>query len=216
MKIQRGKAFILTALVWMLLMGSGVVFAQGVTYDSEEDIMRVSCEDCVSDSEYTLLLLREGASYDPLNEEDIVFIDQLTADGSGNIEAVFVMPAFEACRILLGGAFTQGTASPKLLGSFEPLGRNELNAPAMLRVIEAEAFENAAFTHVYLGEQVTDIKSKAFANCSKLRYIYIPDSASFIADDAFSGCDGFTIGCHEGSAAMQYAVSNGLSYRLVE
>ena len=212
----RKRIVSLLSMFFLLFVMAFPVCAQEVEYNSAEGILTVSCERCTAGGEYTLLFLRDGAGWSDLNAEDICFIDQLQADEDGKIQALFVQPAFEECQILLGGVFADGSVSPVLLGSSVPEEVFELNTPAMLSVIEEEAFAGGSFTHVYLGENVTDIGSKAFGGCADLKYIYIPSSTTAIANDAFDGCSGFTIGCHDGSYAQQYAVSKGIAYRLVE
>ena len=85
-----------------------------------------------------------------------------------------------------------------------------LRLPNDLQEIQEAAFAGGGFTHVYLGNRVKTIGSRAFANCKKLVYIHIPDSVTSIADDAFSGSTRVVIACSEGSAAARYAARVGL------
>ena len=62
---------------------------------------------------------------------------------------------------------------------------------------------------------MTAIESRAFADCSMLVYIEIPESVTDIADDAFSGSDNVTIGCKQGSAAFKFAEKYGIPYRII-
>ena len=88
--------------------------------------------------------------------------------------------------------------------------------PEALEIIEENAFEGCAFTHVYLGNRVADIGAKAFANCPNLVYIEIPESVTSIAEDAFSGSNGVTIVCKNGSAAYVFATTHSISYKTTD
>lgn len=85
--------------------------------------------------------------------------------------------------------------------------------PAMLEVIEDEAFMGAAFESVTLRQGCTAIGSRAFAQCAGLNTIYVPDSVKSIADDAFEGCSGLTIVAPQGSFAHTFAESHGINWR---
>ena len=88
--------------------------------------------------------------------------------------------------------------------------------PASLTTIEAEAFAGGAFTYVQLPEGATVIRSRAFADCPNLAYIYIPEDTAVIAKDAFSGVDGLTILGRSDSYAEFYAQRNGYTFVAVE
>jgi len=88
--------------------------------------------------------------------------------------------------------------------------------PSSLTVIEAEAFSGSAFTSVKLSEGTTTIGSRAFADCPKLRYIYIPEATTGIAGNAFSGVSNLTILGASGSYAEFYAQRYGYSFTAVE
>ena len=175
---------------------------------SGSDILVVSFDRCFSGNDYTLLLTKQGANATALNDSDILYIDQLTAEGS-SVMAAIVYPDFTTCDAFVGGTFSDGASSPRSLGRF--IGSR---TPNQLALIEESAFENSAFTHVFLSEQVTAIGARAFANCDALRYICIPDSVTEIADDAFVGCDNVVIGCY-GGEALAFANRMGLNYKLL-
>ena len=88
--------------------------------------------------------------------------------------------------------------------------------PQGLTVIEESAFEGDSFTLAVLGSQVRTIGSRAFADCTSLVYIYLPDSVTSIAADAFTQSPQVIIGCEWGSEAHRYAVANGLRYFIAE
>lgn len=83
--------------------------------------------------------------------------------------------------------------------------------PATLTTIESEAFAGGAFTYVQLPEGCTAIGPRTFAECPKLRYIYIPDGCA-IDPDAFSGVSGLTILSKSGAAVETWAREHGYTF----
>lgn len=87
-----------------------------------------------------------------------------------------------------------------------------LTLPATLTRIESEAFAGTDVAYVVCPNGMTEIGSRAFADCENLAVIEIPASVETIAQDAFDGCSGFTIVGDEGSAAQQFAIDAGLTF----
>lgn len=87
-----------------------------------------------------------------------------------------------------------------------------LTLPATLTRIESEAFAGTDVAYVVCPNGMTEIGSRAFADCENLAVIEIPASVETIAQDAFDGCSGFTIVGEEGSAAQQFAIDAGLTF----
>lgn len=84
-----------------------------------------------------------------------------------------------------------------------------LRLPDSLTIIGVEAFAgDDSIDRVVLGENVTRIESRAFAD-SSLREINLPDSISFIADNAFDGPDKVSVKTNQGSYASDWANNNG-------
>ena len=89
------------------------------------------------------------------------------------------------------------------------LADETLTMPADLQIIDTEAFYgDQSIDRVVLGSQVREIRSKAFAD-SSLTSINLPNSLTFIADDAFDGPDQVLVSANEGSYAYVWAVSHG-------
>lgn len=195
------------------------VLAENVTYTSGIDTLSVSYTDCVPGNDYALLVIKGSESQGNFNSSNLLFIDQVTANSSGDIFVAFVNPSFPSCTVFLGGKFQSGSTSPIKLGVYIPeesAPEKSFVLPTMLTTVEDEAFYGCSFTHVYLGKHVSSIGSKAFANSNSLVYIYIPESTTTISEDAFWNSSNIVIGCHAGSYAQQYAQSNGIPYRTVD
>ena len=62
-----------------------------------------------------------------------------------------------------------------------------LTLPNGTQSIETEAFCGIAAEAVIIPDGCSSIGSKAFANCEKLRYVWIPNSVLTVSDDAFIG-----------------------------
>lgn len=83
--------------------------------------------------------------------------------------------------------------------------------------IPAQAFYGctALKTAVFENEP-TAIGRLAFAKCAALEAVEIPESVTFIADNAFDGCDNLVIYCTSGSTARQYAAAHNIRYELTD
>ena len=167
----------------------------------------VEYEGCKEDNMYSLFVLKnEGDGFIP---ENILFMDQLKAK-NGSISVLLVEPNFTGGTVWLGGEFSDGGPSPRKIEK----GQKPINLPAMLTEIEDSAFEGDTFTHVYLGESVTSIGPRAFADCEQLLYIYIPNADTSIAADAFDGSPNVVIGC-PGGEVSSYAEAHGIPCEIV-
>ena len=88
--------------------------------------------------------------------------------------------------------------------------------PPSLEVIEEEAFEGLSMTVVKCPDSLTEIRSRAFADCTDLDQIFIPENVGTIADTAFAGCGSITIFGIEGSEAEAFAARKGYSFAAVK
>lgn len=83
--------------------------------------------------------------------------------------------------------------------------------PASLTTIDTEAFAGSAFSYVKVPDGARYIGNRAFADCPRLRYIYIP-AECMICFDAFQGVTGLTIIGISGSPAESFAKSQGYTF----
>lgn len=84
-----------------------------------------------------------------------------------------------------------------------------LELPEDLTVIEAEAFcGSSSIGRVELPEGIVEIRSRAFAD-SSLTEISLPESLTYIAEDAFDGCNDYTVEVVVDSYAYYWAAENG-------
>lgn len=78
------------------------------------------------------------------------------------------------------------------------------------------AFEkNQSVETIELASNVERIFNKAFANCSNLSKVIIPQSVASIGDNAFEGCNKLTVWCYAGSYAEAYAIGHGIPVRYI-
>ena len=94
----------------------------------------------------------------------------------------------------------------------DPYAENVMRLPTALSEIEDEAFEGIFARTVVIPEGTTRIGARAFADCSNLKYVEIPNSVTSIADDAFAGST-VTFICNDDSAAWEFAQEHGISVR---
>ena len=88
----------------------------------------------------------------------------------------------------------------------------DLILPPSLTAIEEEAFINCDFRYVRLSAGTRSVGNKSFAYCSNLRHIYIPECATFIADNAFEGDAGLVVHGRRNSYAEFYAQRHGFMF----
>ena len=92
----------------------------------------------------------------------------------------------------------------------------DLILPTSLTTIEAEAFTGGAFTYVILPDGAEAVGRRAFADCPKLAYIYIPASVKSIDANAFDGVASLTIFGIPGSEASEYAGLHGFAFKALQ
>ena len=94
-------------------------------------------------------------------------------------------------------------------GGWTPMDEADLVLPGDLKEVDVAAFMNTKAEVIVIPEQVTAIRSRAFANNKQLREIYIPASVTTIADTAFDGCtEDLVIYGWPGTTAHDYAAEN--------
>ena len=71
---------------------------------------------------------------------------------------------------------------------FDWSGLNTLTLPAAIKEVEPEAFMNVSAQVIIVPNGCVSIGSRAFANCTNLRYVILPSTLETLADDAFAGC----------------------------
>lgn len=112
-----------------------------------------------------------------------------------------------------GGTFTRDADTVLYAVWTQP----DLVLPSAITEIGDEAFTGGAFRFVELPKHAMSIGPRAFADCPKLRYIYICDEVTDIAADAFGDKEMLTIfgvGLPDGkkSAAQVYAEAHGFTF----
>lgn len=82
--------------------------------------------------------------------------------------------------------------------------------PDMLKTIDAEAFEGSTLENVCCQPGLLRIEARAFAGCAQLKVVDLPDTVTFIAEDAFDGSAQVTILAPAGSYAEEFAKAHGI------
>lgn len=84
--------------------------------------------------------------------------------------------------------------------------------PEGVTAVDEETFRGIAADEVIIGSGVTRIESMAFAGCSSLGLVTVPACVTYIAPDAFDGCDGVSFICDANSYACLYAAEHGIVF----
>lgn len=129
--------------------------------------------------------------------------DQTTTSTSSN--APFIYTVEENSAIITGytGA-EQHIVLPRAIDGYE------------ISTISANAFTSKELKSIIITNGLTKIDWFAFENCTSLQSITIPSSVQSIGYNAFSNvAPTFTIYCHSGSFAHNYAQSYGISYAII-
>lgn len=106
------------------------------------------------------------------------------------------------------------TASSGVTASCEITVRNisVLMLPAKLQSIGAEAFVDTGIEKVVIPDGCASIGERAFASNETLLFVSIPDSVTYISDNAFEGCSNVSFICESENVAMAYAIEHSISY----
>ena len=197
-----------------LLLSCGCALAElsgAVQYDEGTGQVSISVSDLYPDIEYSIIILREGAS--ALGASALVFADQVSSTADGTLSIAFIHMNIPDGNVYIGGDF-KADISPWKVGSVRFVPEEDVALlPSALTEIPIEAFMGATFSHVYIGDQVESIGARAFKNCTSLQTVHIPDSVQVFGDDIFENCGNVTIVCGEDSMAALYAEANGINWR---
>ncbi len=196
-----------------ILLSAFSASADSVVLDDEKQAVIVTCDHLVAGNPYSFIATGQADLSDGLSNEQVYYLNQLTADKNGKLEVLILDPGMRGMVFYVGGTL-KGEQSPHRIGVYGkviPEMKNSITLPAMLIQIEEEAFAGGRFQAVYLGNSVQSIGSGAFKDCKELIFVRIPASVTEIADDAFQGCGNLTINCVKDSVAYQFAVEHGFA-----
>lgn len=96
---------------------------------------------------------------------------------------------------------------------FTGIGLPQVNLPASTFYVDDEAFVgNSTIQSVVAPDGLQVIGTRAFADCANLKCITLPDSVSYIAEDAFENTPDVVIFASVGSYAWQWAEKQGIPH----
>lgn len=78
--------------------------------------------------------------------------------------------------------------------------------------VSDEAFLNTAAERIIVPDGATTIGADAFSGCANLRYVVLPASVTEIGENAFAGCSEVYILSPDGSVAAQYAAGEFIDW----
>lgn len=86
-----------------------------------------------------------------------------------------------------------------------------------VKSIESYAFAGCtSLKDIKIPDSVTSIGTRSFSNCESIKELTIPNSVVSFGDEAFNNCKNLTIKCYEGSEAEKYAKDNNLKYEIIK
>lgn len=101
-------------------------------------------------------------------------------------------------------------------GAFAMNRLTTIDIPKNVKTIGDYAFEHSTLTSLKIPSSVKTLERDLFWACSQLSSIEIPDSVTTIPDRLFSDCSrSLVISCYAGSAIMEYAIKNDISYKVI-
>lgn len=101
--------------------------------------------------------------------------------------------------------------------AFEGTGVEEVYLSKSLEIIEGQTFAGCTqLQSINIPASVQKIETHAFAHCTNLKSAVIPASVTEIGEETFIGCPNLTIFCYKESVAHNYAISNNISYEIID
>ena len=197
----------------MITLSLTVLFLPGaVTAESsmDGDTSVFLIDSCIPGNEYVLILLKPEANVGSFQDEDVLYVKQITATGR-MIRACVVCPDADGSQVYVGGAFSNDAVSPRIIPK-----QQSFSVLRGATIIEEEAFSGTGITHLILADGIQTIEARAFADCDSLVFLSIPASVKMIADDALSGSPNVTIECVQGSFAQKFAEAHGIDTILTD
>lgn len=96
---------------------------------------------------------------------------------------------------------------------FTGIGLPQVKLPASTFYVDDEAFVgNSTIQSVVAPDGLQVIGTRAFADCANLKCITLPDSVSYVAEDAFENTPDVVIFANVGSYAWQWAEKQGIPH----
>lgn len=160
---------------------------------------------------YLIMATRaEGTPQEALWAKDMVVMDALAADENGALKLAYTGVNLLDADFYVGGLFAEED-SPLPVGS---IASAEQFLPTKLITLEAEAFKNAPFNSIHLGQDVESVGDSAFEGCPALFFVRVDRMDTAFGQNVFKGCpDSLVIICPKGSTAEAYAKANGIDFR---
>ena len=183
---------------------------ENVTFNANAYVPACGFTNCGSLKMVTIGNAATGISYDAFSScsalksvkigENVEFIGQGSFYKTGSLKYV-----------------TGGSVITEIYSSaFQYSGINNYSIPETVTYIGDHAFANSSLESITIPSSITDWgleweHSYAFANCENLKTVKIGQAAMPDANDLFSGSNKVKIYCISGSAAHEYAKTNGIA-----
>ena len=97
-------------------------------------------------------------------------------------------------------------------GLFEAPPETDAILPESATAVEEQAFQSCGFQYVWCGDNISAIRSGAFADCPNLRYLRLPPTETEIDQDALPADRDLCVVGVPGSFAGTYAHAHSLAF----
>lgn len=201
------KRKLITLILLSFLGLSLCITAKAADYISDSDgTYTVEIPGKTAGKDYTIVVVAgdySGKDAPEPNEENIIYMDQVTADENGKISFKAFIPMTDSVgTIYIGGDDT-------------PLNMGVLMTESGFGYVAGRIISySGSDTVVTIPEQFDEIAEGAFANSSKIEKIIIKNGSAKLYANAFNkGVKLFLSPVAKG--AMEYAVKNGYSYAVL-
>lgn len=201
--MQRKKRIGIIVLVFFLLI---VI---------ELPVLAVETQNGVELTEKTIQKLFAGTTSGTCGDNLTWNLDEktaiLTINGIGNMwdfrsEHIIPWPEWIKTIVIENGVENIGD------GAFSETNITAIKLAGSVKKIGDYAFSTTTLPQIILSEGVSYIGKRAFEDCRYLSFIQIPDSVTYIAEDAFNKCDSIKIYGYADSYAEHYAKEKGIPF----
>lgn len=128
------------------------------------------------------------------------------------VDETGLMKAVSPGNCMITAASTYRTVAELEVIVTASISNPDMILPSNMAILEEEAFAGISAVVVICPDELQQIDARAFADCRSLRMIYIPETTSVIASDAFENCRNLTIYGKKGSRAESYAGEKGFLF----
>ena len=93
-------------------VNNGIATAAAVDYNAKKH--NAKCGNTIEGEYYVILVLNTALNGSDFTTDQLLYIDQVTADASGKIEVTFIPRTSENCKVYIIGDFSDGSSAKEV------------------------------------------------------------------------------------------------------